>query len=107
MSGLFAHAQGRGDGDPQGQLLRYRNGVPITRRRYDYIFSRLGKHLRWVAVQQVSAHWLRYTTLTWVERHFGYAVARAFAGHEGNATPGAPRRTSAPACSRLRPRAPR
>jgi integrase/recombinase XerC len=24
---------------------------------------------------------LRHTTLTWVERHFGYAVARAYAGH--------------------------
>jgi hypothetical protein len=34
-----------------------------------------------VLAQQVSAHWLRYTTLTWVERHFGYAVARAYAGH--------------------------
>ncbi|WP_281246416.1 hypothetical protein [Actinopolyspora lacussalsi] len=37
----------------------------------------LGKHVSWVATQQVSTHWLRYTTLTWVEHHFGYAVARA------------------------------
>jgi len=29
----------------------------------------------------VSTHWLRHTTLTWVERNFGYAVARAYAGH--------------------------
>ncbi|MGH3611862.1 MAG: hypothetical protein ACRDRK_04455 [Pseudonocardia sp.] len=29
----------------------------------------------------MSTHWLRHTTLTWVERHFGYAVARAYAGH--------------------------
>jgi hypothetical protein len=36
-----------------------------------------------VATQQVSTHWLRYTTLTWVERNFGYAVARAYAGHTG------------------------
>jgi integrase/recombinase XerC len=36
-----------------------------------------------VAAQQISTHWLRYTTLTWVERHFGYAVARAYAGHNG------------------------
>ncbi|BAL87625.1 hypothetical protein AMIS_24050 [Actinoplanes missouriensis 431] len=36
---------------------------------------------RRVAAQQVSAHWLRHTTLTWVERHFSYAVARAYAGH--------------------------
>jgi hypothetical protein len=26
-------------------------------------------------------HWLRHTALTWVERHHGYAVARAYAGH--------------------------
>jgi integrase/recombinase XerC len=26
-------------------------------------------------------HWIRHTTLTWVERNFGYAVARAYAGH--------------------------
>ena len=34
-----------------------------------------------------GAHWLRHTTLTWVERRFGYAVARAYAGHtdSGNA----------------------
>jgi integrase len=34
-----------------------------------------------VATQQISTHWLRHTTLTWVERSFGYAVARAYAGH--------------------------
>ena len=37
--------------------------------------------LPWVATQQISTHWLRHTTLTWVERNFGYAVARAYAGH--------------------------
>lgn len=43
--------------------------------------GRLGKHLPWVAAQQVSTHWLRHTTLTWLERNFGHAVARAYAGH--------------------------
>ena len=48
---------------------------------------RIGKQLPWVATQQISTHWLRHTTLTWVERNFGYAVARAYAGHtdSGNA----------------------
>jgi integrase/recombinase XerC len=45
------------------------------------LWSRIGTHLPWVAVQQISTHWLRHTTLTWVERNFGYAVARAYAGH--------------------------
>ncbi|MEV6096175.1 hypothetical protein [Nocardia sp. NPDC051981] len=30
-------------------------------------------------------HWLRHTTLTWIERTFGFAVARAYAGHDGKA----------------------
>lgn len=80
-------------GDERGavgnnQLLRYRNGDPITRRRYDYLWQRLGKHLPWVATQQVSTHWIRHTTLTWVERNFGYAVAREFAGHVGKSDAG-------------------
>ncbi|MCP6406918.1 hypothetical protein NL481_28360, partial [Klebsiella pneumoniae] len=33
-------------------------------------------------------HWLRHTTLTYVERNFGYGVARAFAGHEGKSDAG-------------------
>jgi integrase len=64
-----------------GQLLRYKNGRPITSRRYDHLWVRIGAHLPWVATQQISTHWLRHTTLTWVERNFGYAVARAYAGH--------------------------
>ncbi len=38
--------------------------------------------------QQVSIHWIRHTTLTWVERNFGYAVARAYAGHTDNGDAG-------------------
>jgi len=41
----------------------------------------IGQHLPWVATQQISTRWLRHTTLTWVERTFGYGVARAYAGH--------------------------
>lgn len=79
MSALIRHCD-RGS-EPDEQLLRYRNGQPITGRRYDYIWKRVGEHLPSAATQQITAHWLRHTTLTWVERHCGYAVARAFAGH--------------------------
>ncbi|WP_328469123.1 site-specific integrase [Actinoplanes sp. NBC_00393] len=85
---LVAHFAQRGDGQTEGQLLRYRNGQPITRRRYDYLWQRIGKHLPWVATQQISTHWLRHTTLTWVERQFGYAIARAYAGHSGRSDAG-------------------
>ncbi|MBL1080177.1 site-specific integrase [Nocardia sp. 2] len=71
----------RGTVDQGSPLLRRRNGAPVTRRHYDSLWNRIGRELEWVARQQISAHWLRHTTLTWVERNFGYAVARAYAGH--------------------------
>lgn len=91
MAHLLAHAETRGGLDSGKRLLRYASGRPITGRRYDYLWQRLGQHLPWAAAQQVSAHWLRHTTLTWVERNFGYAVAQAYAGHtargrDGSAT---------------------
>jgi integrase/recombinase XerC len=83
MRHLLRHCDERTDGNAHSQLLRYGTGRLVTRRRYDHLWHRIGEHLPWVAAQQVSTHWLRYTTLTWVERHFGYAVARAYAGHNG------------------------
>lgn len=82
MSHLLAHGESRGGLTPGRPLLRYANGRPISSRRYDYLWRRLGGHLPWVATQQVSTHWIRHTTLTWVERHFGFATAQAYAGHE-------------------------
>jgi integrase/recombinase XerC len=84
MAHLVRHAELRGGGADQ-QLLRYANGKPITTRRYDHLWKRIGDHVPWVAIQGISTHWLRHTTLTWVERNFGYAVARAYAGHNDNA----------------------
>jgi integrase len=81
MRHLVAHHDERGDADADGALLRYRDGRPLTYRRYDSLWARIGQHLRWVRTQQISTHWLRHTTLTWVERVYGHAVARAYAGH--------------------------
>jgi integrase len=80
MARLVQHGQER-HAPPGGQLLRYADGRPITSRRYDYLWVRIGRELPWVRTQQISIHWIRHTTLTWVERNFGYAVARAYAGH--------------------------
>ena len=66
MAALVRHGQER-QAPPDGQLLRYRNGRPITSRRYDHLWQRLGRHLPWVQTQQISMHWIRHTTLTWVE----------------------------------------
>jgi len=78
---LTDHAAYRGAVLPTDQLLRYRDGRALTSRRYDHLWTRLGKQLPWVAAQGISTHSLRHTTLTWVERHYGYGIARAYAGH--------------------------
>ncbi|MEU4565004.1 site-specific integrase [Actinoplanes sp. NPDC023936] len=80
MTFLLHHVHDRGAA-PDQPLLRYRDGRRVGRRRYDGLFERLGQQLPWVATQGVSAHWLRHTTLTWVERVYGYGVALAYAGH--------------------------
>jgi integrase/recombinase XerC len=88
MACLVRHGQDR-HAPAGGQLLRYASGQPITCRRYDHLWVRIGRHLPWARTQQVSMHWLRHTTLTWVERNFGYAVARAYAGHTDGDSAGA------------------
>ncbi|MGH3159577.1 MAG: hypothetical protein ACRDNF_23800, partial [Streptosporangiaceae bacterium] len=89
MTHLQAHAEQR-HAERGGQLLRYASGQPITTRRYDHLWVRIGTRLPWAAAQGISTHWLRHTTLTWVERHFGYATARAYAGHnDSSGDPGA------------------
>ena len=80
MAALVRHAEER-HAPPDGRLLRYRDGRPVTYRRYDGLWVRIGRHLPWVRTQQISTHWIRHTTLTWVERNFGFAVAHAYAGH--------------------------
>jgi site-specific recombinase XerD len=65
---LADHASQRGSRLASDGLLRYRSGHILTTRRYDALWARLGRRLR-------------HTTLTWVERHFGYGIARADAGH--------------------------
>jgi integrase/recombinase XerC len=81
MGLLLAHASERGASHPDAQLLRYRTGEPITKRRYDHLWDRIGRQVPAVRTQNISTHWLRHTTLTWVERRFGYGVAHAYAGH--------------------------
>ncbi len=85
MPHLLAHCDTRGGPDATERLLRYADGTPITARRYDYLWQRVGRHLPWAAAQQISTDWLRHTTLTWVERSFGFAVAQAYAGHSDHA----------------------
>jgi hypothetical protein len=85
--GCVGHTAARGADLPNDALLRYRDGRPLTSRRYDHLWRRHGQQLPWVAAQGVSTHWLRHTTLTWVERHFGYGIARAYAGRTNSTGP--------------------
>ncbi|ONI91431.1 hypothetical protein ALI22I_08735 [Saccharothrix sp. ALI-22-I] len=78
---LAEHAEARGVREPEERLLRHADGTPLSGRRYDLLWKRVKNHLLWAAKLGVSMHWLRHTTLTWVERRYGYAVARAYAGH--------------------------
>ena len=53
MGRLVEHGQER-HAPPDGQLLRYADGRPITSRRYDHLWARIGRHLPWVATQGIS-----------------------------------------------------
>ena len=82
IASLLAHREHRGNGKPTAEpLLRHHNGTPINRRRYDRMWQRLADRIPWVAARNISTHWLRHTTLTWVDRHYGPSVTRGYAGH--------------------------
>jgi integrase/recombinase XerC len=64
------------------------HGPTAGKRWYDTLWRRLGKHLPWIATLGITAHWIRYTTLTWVERNYSYSVAAAYAGHTSGGSTG-------------------
>lgn len=63
MRALLRHHEIRG-GSPDERLLRYRNGKPMTRKRYEILWKRLREHVPQAAVHRFSTHWLRHTTMT-------------------------------------------
>jgi integrase len=78
---IETHCADRGARGPDDAVFRTSRGRPITRRRYNTVFDRARPCLPWADRTPVSAHILRHTAITAVERHAGYAVAQAFAGH--------------------------
>lgn len=54
---------------------------PLSRRHYNTLFDRAQARLEWAPRTPVTAHVLRHTSVTRVERIAGMAVAAAFAGH--------------------------
>ena len=82
MAHLIAHGQSRGGLGSGQRLLRYASGRPISARRYDYLWERLGEHLPWVKTQQVSMHWIRHILSTIYVR-----VAMAVTGGQADLRP--------------------
>ena len=80
MRHLVAHAAERG-APVDGPLFSYKNGSPIGGRRYNYRWRRVGEHLpgrhegRDRPIDQAHHAQVGGT------RVYGYAVARAYAGH--------------------------
>ena len=106
MARLVQHGQDR-HAPAGGQLLRYADGRPITSRRYDHLWARIGRQLPWVRTQQISTHWIRHTTLTWVSGTSATRWPAPTPGTPSAAATWARRRpTSAPACPRWPPRWP-
>lgn len=58
--------------------------LPVSDRTYDRIFTRVQARIAWSERTPLTAHVLRHTAITAVERAAGFAVAARFAGH----TPG-------------------
>jgi len=55
--------------------------LPVSDRTYDRIFTRAQAQVAWAQRTPLTAHVLRHTAITAVERIAGFAVAARFAGH--------------------------
>lgn len=60
----------------------------LSDRTYDRIFTRAQARVSWAQRTPLTAHVLRHTAITAVERVAGFAVAQAFAGHTPNSVTG-------------------
>lgn len=84
-------AKSRGAVRPSDSVFRFQHTsrsacLPINHRRFDTMWARIYKQLRWAEEKCVTAHTLRHTTLTYVDRAVSPTVARLFAGHGLNTT---------------------
>lgn len=70
--------------------LHRRGGVlaPVSDRTYDRIFTRVQARVAWAERTPLTAHILRHTAITAVERVAGFAVAAKFAGHTPSSVTG-------------------
>ena len=91
---LVELATSRGSSKSTDPVFRYHpdsqgRGNPMQAKRFETLWRRLSKELPWVEEKGVSSHWLRHTTVTWIDRAFNSTMAQAFAGHSpANVTAG-------------------
>ena len=83
---LLRHAVSRGAQSPTDAVFRYKNGRPLSRRRFNTLFDRLDKHTAWSEPLDVGPHWIRHTTLDDVRRVADVRVAQSYAGHRDEAS---------------------
>lgn len=83
---LAHHARTRGAVHNRDALLRRLDHQPLSPGHHDALWKRIRDLLPWASEHGVSTHWLRHTTITWVERRYGYGIARAYAGHTDTAS---------------------
>jgi integrase len=81
LAALLAFAHQRGARAPEDRLLRTKRGGPIYRKHYNVLFDRAQAALPWTRRTPATAHVLRHTAGTAVERIAGHGVAEAFLGH--------------------------
>lgn len=89
MDALLQIAKERGSLNAKDPVFRYHpdgagKGRQMKARRFETLWKRLGKELKWVDDERITSHWLRHTTLTWVDRVASPAVASKYAGHGPN-----------------------
>ncbi len=79
---VFYYRHSRHFTEPDGtKVLRPH---PLTRRRFDSLWSRLKRELPWLDALHGRPHDLRKTVGTLIERSYGHATARAFLRHAQN-----------------------
>lgn len=78
---LLDFAASRGSTRASDPVFRYRSGTPLTRRRFNSLFDRVDRHTDFTEALDVSAHWIRHTTLADIAAVSDVRVAAAYAGH--------------------------
>lgn len=87
LKDLDQFAARRSARNPADAVFRYRDGHPLTRRRFNTLFDRLDRETTWSEPLDVGPHWLRHTTLSDITAMSGVRVAEAYAGHAPESAP--------------------